>query len=151
MSNINVNYKEENRRLINFWIERERANPVSSILKPIILRKTNLPWRIWKNYTCEKNLKIQAKLFTGRKKFGLLMYPSTLLNKEMFLDLYFSCLPKSYMEWFFPQVYLIEIWRQQVIRIQELIETKKCALCKTKYTPKNQRLLFLWGILVVIK
>lgn len=44
MSAVNVNYIERNQRLINSYIEGERrVNPVSSILKAVILTKANLP------------------------------------------------------------------------------------------------------------
>lgn len=44
VSAMNVNYTERNQRLINSYIEGERrVNPVSSILKAVILTKANLP------------------------------------------------------------------------------------------------------------
>lgn len=43
VSGINVNYTERNQRLINSCIEGEsRVNPVSNILKAVILMKANL-------------------------------------------------------------------------------------------------------------
>lgn len=67
VSVINVNYTVRTQRLINSCTEGEgRLNPVSSILKTIILTKANHPWKTWK-ISHMKNLEIQWKLFIGSK------------------------------------------------------------------------------------
>lgn len=75
LSAVNVNHTERNQRLINSYVEGERrVNPVSSILKAVVLTMANLPGRTWK-ITPMKSLQIQDRLLTGRKNVSMFIFP----------------------------------------------------------------------------